>query len=319
MKKLLHYLGYLFLWITEQILGSQKLNWTKYRERFYKNQIKKNHSKPNVWRAIETVRMSFLDINFFKNLPNDRPLLIKGAFANSSCSDKWTWEYMKTALHGYDQAFTDTTKHNFNTGIKSSTELIDNILSDIPRYSILFGDILYKKPELLSDLETPKWIDLTALKYKMNLTWQFFAAGKGRKTNLHSELGSSLSLQIRGEKKWTIFSPKYSVNVYPRVSWRMYLESNYHSDFSQVMNSELGIQGYQVTLEPGDILWCPSFFWHFVENKTASLSVSCKWTSTQSFLRHPFLSTIILSSRHPSALMRLPIIRLFARLHPPVG
>jgi hypothetical protein len=310
---------YLFLWMTEQFFGTKKLNWTQSREAFYKKNVEPFQNAQNFWDKIEIVQVDYLDDKFIRNLPHDRPLLLKGAFMKSRAVEKWSWDYLRSSLKGETQAFTDTSKHNFNTGIKDVNQIIDNILSDDPKYSILFGDIIYKKDEFFKDLETEKWIDLNSLKHKMNLTWQFFAAGKGRKTNLHGELGSSLSLQIRGKKTWTIIPPEFSTNLYPRVSWRMYLESNYFADFASVKNKNLGIRGYQVTLEPGDILWCPSYFWHFVENESASVSVSYKWTSWISFARHPILSAVILTSRYPSAFMRLPLIRLIARFHPPVG
>lgn len=318
MKKI-YSLFYHFLWITEQFFGTTRFNWTKFREAFYTKFLRPYHSKPNQWSNVEVLHVDFLDEAFIKKLPKDKPLVIKGAFNKSGSISKWSWDYLKKSLKGIEQAFTDTHRHNFNTGLMSAEDLIDNITSESPRYSILFGDIVQKRQDFVTDLETHKWIDIDSLKMQMNLTWQFFAAGKGRKTNLHGELGHAMSLQIKGTKKWTIFSPKYSGHVYPKVAWRMYLESQYHSDFAQIKNKDFGIEGYEVTLEPGDILWCPSFFWHFVENESASLSVSYKWTNWGSFIRHPFASAIILSSRHPSIIMRLPIIRHFARFHPPVG
>ncbi len=310
---------YHFLWLTEQFFGTKKTNWTKTRETFYKKHLEPIRNTINIWQNVEVLNIDILDKNFIQNLPHDKPLVLKGALKKCSAIDRWNWDYLKTNLEGIPQAYTDTTKHNFNTGVMDSVKIIDDILSDNPKFSILFGDILYKKNDIFKDLNTEKWIDLKCLKYKLNLTWQFFAAGKGRKTNLHGELGSSLSLQIKGTKTWTIIPPYYSTNLYPRVSWRMYLESNYFADFIQVKNQSLGIQGYEVSLVPGDILWCPAFFWHYVQNETASISVSYKWTSIRSILKYPAQAIVILTSRYPSAFMRLPIIRLLARFHPPVG
>jgi len=219
-----------------------------------------------------------------------------------------------------DQPFTDTFSSNsFNSGIKKSEDLFNSILSDNPRFSLMFGDILTTKPELLDELQTNNWIDLKAFFFKFNKSWKFFAAGKNRKTHLHSELGSALAIQILGKKRWIIFSPKFSSRVYPKVNWKMYIESNQFADFDKVKHENLGIEGYDVLLEPGDVLYCPAYFWHFIINETPALSVSYKWTEPSNFFRHPFLSLCVLSSRRPSTIFRLPGLKRFSKIYPPVG
>jgi hypothetical protein len=316
LKKVIYHI----LWIGEQLVGTKNLTWSQFRENFKALHLTPFNGSPNRFAPIEIIDINYLNEDFIKNLPSDRPLVFRGLINQTECLQKWSWPYLKNTMGEIEQPFVDTfSEANFNSGVKQSDKIIESIVSENPQFSIIVGDILDKKPELVKDLQVEKWVDLSAFKFKLNKSWQFFAAGKKRNTNLHSELGSVLSLQILGEKTWTVFSTKYSVNVSPKVNWKMYIESNYYSDFSKFKNQNLGIVGFEVLLKPGDVLYYPSFFWHYVTNETASAAVSFKWTEPLSFLRHPFLSLCIITSRNPSALFRLPGLKKLSKINPPVG
>lgn len=316
----INYLIYNFLWLSEQLFGTKKISWTQMREIFFNNYLLPATKAPNRFGPVEIRDIHFIDKDFIKNLPTDRPLVLRGLTEKTACLKSWNWDYLKKMMANTEQPYTDTFSGNsFNSGMKKTDELFENILSDRPQYSLMFGDILTKETRLLNDLETAKWIDLKAFSFKLNKSWKFFAAGKKRNTNLHCELGSGLIMQILGEKRWIIFSPKYSANIYPKISWKMYIESARFPDFSKARNEPLGIEGFEVLLKPGEVLYCPAYFWHFITNETAAVSISYKWTEPLSFLRHPFLSICVLTSRYPMAFFRLPVLKRFSKIHPPVG
>ena len=311
---------YHVLWITEQFFGYKKIGWSSLRQSFYLKYIYPYQKGENVFKEVPQDFKTFLSASDLLNLPSNSPLLFKGLANQTNCVKNWNWDYLKNQIGDLDQPFTDTfSKNSFNSGVGNTKELINNILSENPQYSIMFGDATIKNKNLNNDLELSKWIDLSKFKFKLNKSWKFFAAGKGRNTNLHCELGNGLIIQVVGEKRWIIFPPEFSMNVNPKINWKMYIESATYPNFSLAENNNLGIEAYEVVLKPGDVLYCPAYFWHFVTNQTAAVSISYKWTNASSFIKNPFLSACVLSSRYPSSIFRLPILKKFSIIHPPVG
>ena len=45
------------------------------------------------------------------------------------------------------------------------------------------------------------------------------------------------------------------------------------------------VRGYRVTLEAGDVLYNPPFYWHYVHNPTDSLGVGVRFYDVPSMLR----------------------------------
>ncbi|CAM9161881.1 unnamed protein product, partial [Hapterophycus canaliculatus] len=106
----------------------------------------------------------------------------------------------------------------------------------------------------------------------------WFGTG-GSHTPLHYDTyGVNLVAQLHGRKKWLLFPPAATASLSPtRVP---YEES---SVFSQIDARSPDIRRFPrydeanavaVTLEPGDILFVPKHWWHFVEAVETSLSVN---------------------------------------------
>ncbi|XP_041858393.1 HSPB1-associated protein 1 homolog isoform X2 [Melanotaenia boesemani] len=93
----------------------------------------------------------------------------------------------------------------------------------------------------------------------------------GANTPCHLDTyGCNLVLQVQGRKRWHLFPPGDTANLYPtRIP---YEES---SVFSQVdvLHPDLkrfpafqGARAHIVTLQPGQVLYVPRHWWHFVES-----------------------------------------------------
>ncbi|XP_038577006.1 HSPB1-associated protein 1 homolog isoform X1 [Micropterus salmoides] len=94
---------------------------------------------------------------------------------------------------------------------------------------------------------------------------------EGANTPCHLDsYGYNLVLQVHGRKRWHLFPPEDTVNLYPtRIP---YEES---SVFSQVdvLNPDLRrfpafqeARAHTVTLQPGQVLYVPRHWWHYVES-----------------------------------------------------
>eukprot|EP00903_Cladosiphon_okamuranus_P009113 g8706.t1 len=102
---------------------------------------------------------------------------------------------------------------------------------------------------------------------------------EGSHTPLHYDTyGVNLVAQLHGKKKWLLYSPDETVRLSPtRVP---YEES---SVFSRVDARGPDLARFprfadahpmEVTLDPGDVLFVPNHWWHFVEAVETSLSVN---------------------------------------------
>ncbi|XP_041806868.1 HSPB1-associated protein 1 homolog isoform X2 [Chelmon rostratus] len=94
---------------------------------------------------------------------------------------------------------------------------------------------------------------------------------EGANTPCHLDsYGCNLVLQVQGRKRWHLFPPDDTVNLYPtRIP---YEES---SVFSQVdvLHADLrrfpafqAVRAHVVTLQPGQVLYVPRHWWHYVES-----------------------------------------------------
>ena len=90
--------------------------------------------------------------------------------------------------------------------------------------------------------------------------------------------GCNLVAQVYGKKRWLLFPPDQTKDLYPtRVP---YEESSIYSqvDFTNIDISKypslLKTTPYSVTLEAGDALFVPNHWWHFVENISFAISIN---------------------------------------------
>ncbi|KAA0192278.1 hypothetical protein HAZT_HAZT010888 [Hyalella azteca] len=121
---------------------------------------------------------------------------------------------------------------------------------------------------------------------------------KGAHTPCHIDTyGCNLVTQVLGAKKWTLFPPQQSECLYPtRIP---YEESSIYSqiDFKNVdINRFPKIQNstpFVVTLNPGDVLFVPKHWWHFVETEQFSISVN-SWIELPSDTKDQLKEALVL-------------------------
>ncbi|XP_062592380.1 HSPB1-associated protein 1-like isoform X2 [Saccostrea cucullata] len=108
---------------------------------------------------------------------------------------------------------------------------------------------------------------------------------EGCYTNCHYDTyGFNLVAQIQGRKRWILFPPWESFYLYPtRIPYEessVFSEVNvknpdyqHHPEFKKACP-------YIVTLEPGQVLYVPRHWWHYVESLEDSISVNT-WIDTE--------------------------------------
>ena len=98
-----------------------------------------------------------------------------------------------------------------------------------------------------------------------------------------------------------VMDPNPANNVYrtPRVKPDSTLFNPFEPDYAKYPEYQY-LDRYETTLEPGDVLWNPPYYWHEVVNTTDSIGVAYKWFSLSLNLRiAPFYTILDVFARHP--------------------
>ena len=118
----------------------------------------------------------------------------------------------------------------------------------------------------------------------------YFKTIKGHATGIHNEMNSSINLQIKGSKKWILIDPKFSDFLipisfgYPKLN--QYCSMNFGWD---KLPNKIRIPHYEVTVEKGDLLFVPSWWWHHPSSITESEHISLRTVHSQTFHHHLFM------------------------------
>ncbi|XP_051170408.1 HSPB1-associated protein 1 isoform X2 [Leptopilina boulardi] len=103
---------------------------------------------------------------------------------------------------------------------------------------------------------------------------------EGAHTNCHQDsYGCNLVAQIHGQKEWILFPPEATENLRPRrVPYEestVYSSINLYSPSLEEENQIKNISGVRiVTLQPGEVLFIPKGWWHYVESLNLSVSIN---------------------------------------------
>ncbi|XP_044730430.1 HSPB1-associated protein 1, partial [Chrysoperla carnea] len=106
---------------------------------------------------------------------------------------------------------------------------------------------------------------------------------KGAHTPCHIDTyENNLVLQVFGEKKWILFPPNTDLKPtrIPYEESSIYSKINF---FHPDMNDLIGLKGgREVLLKPGDVLFVPQGWWHYVENvSNVAISINVWIPTTQ--------------------------------------
>jgi Cupin-like domain len=224
-------------------------------------------------------------------LLGDSPVVITDALGDWHIDNDWTPECLTAKLrhHRVTLSFARNGRFSFNESADplesaaqhSVTEVdfaaaVDSIFNDRGDYHpyIWQKSIPDEFPELLKSLVIPEPIrDMRGL--VMNLWF-----GRGTETPLHYDEYNNLFSQVYGTKRFILFSVQDSEWLYP-FSHRAYMPHISHVD---AFKPDVGrfpeffrATPIEVVLQPGEMLYLPSFWWHQVRSVGVSISVNMWW------------------------------------------
>lgn len=231
----------------------------------------------------------------------DRPLVAEGLATQWPCCRFWTMQSLSTRLHHplrFRLSRKDATEVQWETDCSyelasivqfeewlSGVPEAGNALSNYPLKSWwAYADYLYMEEchddgmkDLANDLEWTTSFPCLKSAIANNTFW---LGSAGTYTACHYDTyGVNLVAQVFGEKTWTLFPPSDSMYLYPT---RLPLEES--TVFSAVNIREPNLTKHplvakttphRVVLKPGDVLFVPRGWWHFVQSPDDGSSVTC--------------------------------------------
>lgn len=218
-----------------------------------------------------------------------RPAVITDALDEWRIGERWMPEHLVDAAkhrrittsrsgdgrYRFDPSREGASSNAFETSETTFGEAVRHLLDPDA------GDHLYvmqqsipeKLPELLDHVVLPRWIGDE--RPAINLWF-----GRGTTTQLHFDYSNNFFAQLHGEKTFTIFAPNDSERLYPydhdsATAHLSHVELDqpnlaHHPDFSSA-------SPIRFTLQPGDLLFLPAFWWHHVRSPEVSISVNFWW------------------------------------------
>ncbi len=213
-------------------------------------------------------------------LRNGRPVIIKDFISKESpCWKKWSYDYFKEIagseqvdIYGREE---ESQNHAASPpiGRMSFAEYLDKISSEPTELRLFLFNLLKIRPELKKDVI---YNDVTGGKVLQWLPYMFFG-GEGSATRNHFDIDMShvFISQFQGAKRIWLFPNDQSDLMY-KLPYNFHSITNLKtSDPEQYPGLKL-LEGFEAVIYPGDTLYMPAGWWHYIQYETEGYSISVR-------------------------------------------
>jgi hypothetical protein len=263
--------------------GKQKNDWAKKEmalavRRILKEFKRQGASYQNNLHEVPSYSAGSLDPKQVRQLVNiARPFVLRGAAKHWGAVQNWNLDFFCDKFG--DQ--TMTTKGDLLGSDSFEERRIADVVADLkagkPIYSGFAEEIFLNNPSLHGDINREDILRMMGSKVdrKVSLTSffkrgtissiQMFLQGANSHTTYHMTKFHNFFVQIQGAKKWVLMDPRLSVGIQPCPSAAFYYVSTQEVDSPESPDSLYSyLPKVHTVIEPGDILFIPSYWWHDV-------------------------------------------------------
>ena len=135
--------------------------------------------------------------------------------------------------------------------------------------------------DILEDIERVNWLELGSQSDTQNIN--LWVGQKGVVTHAHYDSFDNFIVQIRGEKRWTLFPPNITdthLHYYPFLHPSHAQSQIDLTDVNKRLFEKFkGARGLSGVLKAGQVLYVPAFWTHFVEALSPTISFNA-WSFT---------------------------------------
>jgi hypothetical protein len=240
-------------------------------------------------------------------IPRNRPVIITGALQGSKVPARWNTDYFRSAI-GATEVHVDVSPTNYFPPIdgqesavikRQARQMAFAEYADALRSENHAADKLYLSEELLADKFPILAADvepLTFLDRRLKIINSFWLGSAETVTPLHYDLIYNLAAQVWGRKQFTLFAPEPLAYLYP------FPTRSRLGHFSRVNIEQPNLVSFpkfhrarpiECTLEPGEMLYIPPFWWHQVRSLDTAITLNYTWRlSWREYLARPALRLV---------------------------
>jgi hypothetical protein len=204
------------------------------------------------------------------------PKVFRGAAKDWPAVNKWSLDFFEKNYGNYEVELID------NAGLAPGQQrevitlkdYINQIRNGSRKY-LKFSDIVNEDDNMKRDFDL-KWLrKMTALPFSWGEDLKTFMGVGGTLTPLHIGFSPVLFVQVTGQKKWHFYpcTDRMFLNAKTERASYMYSDADPYKKDDPNFPLFKYAKHYEITLEPGDVLWFPSFTWHQVENLSPSIGI----------------------------------------------
>lgn len=215
---------------------------------------------------------------FFQN----RPVLLRGLTANWKAMELWTPEYFANRFGDCEVEVTtgrnNDPAHEYNRAQhKTQIKMRDYVQmvvegGETNDYYLVAQNYLLNRPEfreLHGHISMPDgYLDPSNMKGRVRAWF----GPKGTISQLHHDPAPVLLAQIYGRKQVKLISPYHLASVSDDGDWLSPLDLD-NPDFTKLPKMR-NVDVLEVTLAPGELLFVPLAWWHWVKALDVSISLS---------------------------------------------
>ncbi|MCC5921029.1 MAG: cupin-like domain-containing protein [Cyclobacteriaceae bacterium] len=218
-------------------------------------------------------------------LSKNKPVIIKDLSSKWSAIEKWQPDFL---IKNYGNLEVPIYSDNYsNPGSKYMSaekvmkfgDYLELICSEPTDLRMFLFNIFKHAPELCNDISDPQIMKGFLMKYPM-----MFFGGEGSSVRMHYDIDLShvFHTQIFGEKRVVLFDQDQSVNLYHHpFTVKTHVDVD-NPDFDKYPLLRK-VTGYEATLYPGETVFMPSAFWHYMQYKTGGYALSLR--ANESYLK----------------------------------
>lgn len=202
-----------------------------------------------------------------------RPIIFEGLLRDLPAVGTWTLDSLKERF-GDTHVMCQQQEEAWSIQDLSLAEHIDRIRAGGKSYLFASSRFLDQNAELQADLQLDR---VGALMGRKVVRSEVFLGGANVYTPFHCAPGDNMFCQIHGRKRWTLVAPDHAFWLYPDVNPRCtHFFSPVPSEGSQEWPLFDSVPRYVAELEPGDVLYNPSWWWHEVLNLDETIAAALR-------------------------------------------
>jgi lysine-specific demethylase 8 len=224
-----------------------------------------------------------------KYVRQSRPVVIRGAMGDWPAMSRWTPAQLAA---DYGERTVSATpvragRAIFDPGAGitysrlSMRDYVASLEAPSPAHYVVFK-VANELPELSRDVRPPP--------YCRDAPWQhsrFWFAPPGVSSVLHRDLPENLYAQVYGRKRWILVDRRATRRVYSYPPWSgvpNFARADLYRPDLTAFPKVRGLSIRTAVLEPGELLYIPSRWWHQAASVDTSISINLWWAEGPLYL-----------------------------------